>query len=237
MNTRGRRSPHPQPSCKPAGGRRGGENSWQEEPGGDGGVQGLRSFLSKNTCIQCPVSCGLGTSWIVRKGRVFKSKLSDCWNLLSVLDTALEAKVLANKDESKCFKPLIAVIRPVRDRYVDDWICPYDDDFKFNLSQWWDETSAGGWIKMCLRRNWIRLLKMTVTGNVRTINMFRGENGRVLVIDNNIVGKLLTWAESDLWQQQTNISEPKRKRPVRSTERAWIIKWDSGHVSLMSDAK
>ena len=157
--------------------------------------------------------------------------------MIGVLDTALEAKVLANKDESKCFKPLIAVIRPVRDRYVDDWICPYDDDFKFNLSQWWDETSAGGWIKMCLRRNWIRLLKMTVTGNVRTINMFRGENGRVLVIDNNIVGKLLTWAESDLWQQQTNISEPKRKRPVRSTERAWIIKWDSGHVSLMSDAK
>ena len=34
-----------------------------------------------------------------------------------MLDTALEAKVLANKDESKCFKPLIAVIRPVRDRY------------------------------------------------------------------------------------------------------------------------
>ena len=92
MNTRGRRSPHPQPSCKPAGGQRGGENSWQEEPGGDGGVQGLRSFLSKNTCIQCPVSCGLGTSWIVRKGRVFKSKLSDCWNLLSVLDTASYSK-------------------------------------------------------------------------------------------------------------------------------------------------
>ena len=38
---------------------------------GDGGVQGLRSFLSRNTCIQCPVSCGLGTSWIVRKGRAF----------------------------------------------------------------------------------------------------------------------------------------------------------------------
>ena len=53
----------------------------------------------------------------MRKGRVLKSKLSDCCNLLSVLDTALEAKVLANKDESKCFKPLIAVIRPVRDRY------------------------------------------------------------------------------------------------------------------------
>ena len=34
-----------------------------------------------------------------------------------MLDTALEAKVLANKDESKCFWPLIAVIRPVRDRY------------------------------------------------------------------------------------------------------------------------
>ena len=34
-----------------------------------------------------------------------------------MLDTALEAKVLANKDESKCFEPLIAVIRPVRDRY------------------------------------------------------------------------------------------------------------------------
>ena len=45
---------------------------------------------------------GIGTSWIVRKGRVLKSKLSDCCNLLSVLDTALEAKVLANKDESKC---------------------------------------------------------------------------------------------------------------------------------------
>ena len=53
----------------------------------------------------------------MRKGRVLKSKLSDCCNLLSVLDTALEAKVLANKDESKCFAPLIAVIRPVRDRY------------------------------------------------------------------------------------------------------------------------
>ena len=37
--------------------------------------------------------------------------------MIGVLDTALEAKVLANKDESKCFKPLIAVIRPVRDRY------------------------------------------------------------------------------------------------------------------------
>ena len=35
-----------------------------------------------------------------------------------MLDTALEAKVLANKDESKCFKPLIAVVRPVRDRYT-----------------------------------------------------------------------------------------------------------------------
>ena len=34
-----------------------------------------------------------------------------------MLDTALEATVLANKDESKCFKPLIAVVRPVRDRY------------------------------------------------------------------------------------------------------------------------
>ena len=62
--TRGRRSPHPQPSCKPAGGRRGGENSRQEEPGGDGGVQGLgRSFLSKNTCIQCLVSCGRPWDW------------------------------------------------------------------------------------------------------------------------------------------------------------------------------
>ena len=35
-----------------------------------------------------------------------------------MLDTALEAKELANKDESKCFKPLIAVIRPVRDQYA-----------------------------------------------------------------------------------------------------------------------
>ena len=35
-----------------------------------------------------------------------------------MLDTALEAKVLANKDESKCLTPLIAVNRPVRDRYV-----------------------------------------------------------------------------------------------------------------------
>ena len=35
-----------------------------------------------------------------------------------MLDTALEAKELANKDESKCFKPLIAVIRPVGDRYL-----------------------------------------------------------------------------------------------------------------------
>ena len=35
-----------------------------------------------------------------------------------MLDTALEAKVLANKDESKCLRPLIAVNRPVRDRYV-----------------------------------------------------------------------------------------------------------------------
>ena len=54
----------------------------------------------------------------MRKGRVFKSKLSDCCNLLSVLDTALEVKVLANKVESKCLKPLIAVIRLVRDRYT-----------------------------------------------------------------------------------------------------------------------
>ena len=37
-----------------------------------------------------------------------------------MLDTALEAKVLANKDESKCFKPLIAVVRPVRDRYEEE---------------------------------------------------------------------------------------------------------------------
>ena len=35
-----------------------------------------------------------------------------------MLDAALEAKVNANKDESKCLKPLIAVNRPVRDRYV-----------------------------------------------------------------------------------------------------------------------
>ena len=34
-----------------------------------------------------------------------------------MLDTALEAKVLANKDESKCLKPLIAVIRLVRYQY------------------------------------------------------------------------------------------------------------------------
>ena len=34
-----------------------------------------------------------------------------------MLDTALEAKVLANKDESECFWPLIAVMWPVRDRY------------------------------------------------------------------------------------------------------------------------
>ena len=39
-------------------------------------------------------------------------------NAFLVLDTALEAKVLANKDESKCLKPLIAVIRPVRDRHL-----------------------------------------------------------------------------------------------------------------------
>ena len=32
--------PHPLPTCKPAGGRRGGEISWQEEPGGVGGVLG-----------------------------------------------------------------------------------------------------------------------------------------------------------------------------------------------------
>ena len=42
------------------------------------------------------------------------------WRIVTlwVLDTALEAKVLANKDESKCLKPLIAVIRPVRGLYV-----------------------------------------------------------------------------------------------------------------------
>ena len=33
-------------------------------------------------------------------------------NAFLVLDTALEAKVLANKDESKCLKPLIAVKTP-----------------------------------------------------------------------------------------------------------------------------
>ena len=37
-------------------------------------------------------------------------------NAFLVLDTAMEVKVLANKDESKCLKPLIAVNRPVRDR-------------------------------------------------------------------------------------------------------------------------
>ena len=55
-----------------------------------------------------PVPCelwaagGLGRVELWGKGRVLKSKLSDCCNLLSVLDTALEAKVLANKDESEC---------------------------------------------------------------------------------------------------------------------------------------
>ena len=39
-----------------------------------------------------------------------------------VLDTSSMAKVLANKDESKCLKPLIAVIRPVRDRYIYDQV-------------------------------------------------------------------------------------------------------------------
>ena len=38
--------------------------------------------------------------------------------MIGVLDTALEAKVLANIDESKCSKPLIAVIRPVREPVI-----------------------------------------------------------------------------------------------------------------------
>ena len=40
------------------------------------------------------------------------------------------AKVLANKDESKCLKPLIAVNRPVRDRNIYDqvFINEADDD-------------------------------------------------------------------------------------------------------------
>ena len=47
-----------------------------------------------------------------------------------MLDTALEAKVLANKDESKCFKPLIAVIRPVRDQYLFQKDCDDSSDEK-----------------------------------------------------------------------------------------------------------
>ena len=42
--------------------------------------------------------------------------------IMLVLDTVSMAKVLANKDESKCLKPLIAVIRPVRDRYIYDQV-------------------------------------------------------------------------------------------------------------------
>ena len=42
--------------------------------------------------------------------------------IMLVLDTASMAKVLVNKDESKCLKPLIAVIRPVRDRYIYDQV-------------------------------------------------------------------------------------------------------------------
>ena len=38
--------------------------------------------------------------------------------LVIVLDTATMAKVFANKDESECLKALIAVIRPVKDRYI-----------------------------------------------------------------------------------------------------------------------
>ena len=34
VNTRGRRPPHPLPSCKPARGRRGGQDTWQVRPGG-----------------------------------------------------------------------------------------------------------------------------------------------------------------------------------------------------------
>ena len=53
--------------------------------------------------------------------------------------------------------------------------------------------------------------------NVRAIDMLRVENGMVLVI----VGELLTWAESGLWQQRTKISEQKRKRRARTTKIAW----------------
>ena len=72
----------------------------------------------------------------MRKGRVLKSKLSNCCYLLSVLDTALEAKVLANKDQSKCFKPLIAVIIPVRDR----------NSF---LNSYYHKLSENVWVRGC----------------------------------------------------------------------------------------
>ena len=44
VNTRGRRPPHPLPSCKPARGRRGGQNTWQVKPGG---LEETRVFLAR----------------------------------------------------------------------------------------------------------------------------------------------------------------------------------------------
>ena len=61
------------------------------------------------------------------KNRLWRNEVTDTFLIISilvssiilviVLDTATMAKVLEYKDESKCLKPLIAVIRPVRDRY------------------------------------------------------------------------------------------------------------------------
>ena len=62
------------------------------------------------------------------KNRLWRNEVTDTFLIISivvssiilviVLDTATMAKVLANKDEGECLKPLIAVIRPVKDRYI-----------------------------------------------------------------------------------------------------------------------
>ena len=77
------------------------------------------------------------------------------------------------------------------------------DDFKFNLSKWWNWTSVGGclwgWIEYDI---WLWL-------------PLRVENGRVSVS----VGELFICAKSDPWQQGTKLSEPKRKRAARGRQR------------------
>ena len=116
----GRRSPHPLPSSKPAGEQRGGEQPGRRSLEGVGGVQGFLGkifglLLFKESHSQLLVCCGLASlCWCTKlqPGGLGRDELNEsesfyhcnrlyCCLLLSVLDTALEAKVLANKLEIK----------------------------------------------------------------------------------------------------------------------------------------